>query len=186
MYRDFEGGEGAVAEGVPQPSWSLLSEMYLSVMSRHPAVFPSNIPCSSLMSQSPLVTTLNCRAQAKEKCIVNAQQLGCLLDMLHSLSTGAELINVWTASQICVFPCAGSNVSGLLCICFIVPLPSFLSLKSSHTGLRKPIICSLPFSHACPNLSLDWTMTSSEKYFQSIIQQIEKERSDYTHWLKIY
>lgn len=64
--------------------------------------------------------------------------------------------------------------------------PALLSLKPSHTGLREPIICSLPSSHACPNLFLDRTMTSSDKYVQSIIQQIEKRRCDYTHWLKIH
>lgn len=42
--------------------------------------------------EAPLDTTLNCQVQAKEKCIMNAQQLGSLLDVSRLLGMGTELI----------------------------------------------------------------------------------------------
>lgn len=138
------------------------------------------------MSWSPLDTTFNYRTQAKEKCTTNAQQLGCLPDISHSLSTAAEVISTSTASQICMFPWAGSNVWGSLRMCFITPLPSFHwtlpnRSKTVH-NLQPPIQACLPKSF----LGLDYDHLWQILSVNNTANRKEKKRSDYTHWLKIY
>jgi len=84
--------------------------------------------------------------------------------MLHLQSVDAELINIWTASQICMFPHAGSNVSGYYAWALFYLWPPFTGAyphmsKGPH-NLQYPAQSCLPRTFLGLDYDLLWQILS--------------------------
>lgn len=162
MYRDFWG---TVAGQVPQPSWPLLSEIYLSVISRLPAVFPSNIPCLFLhVSEAQWTQHLDIGYRHRK----NALWMHNSLNASWMCCTHRAWVQSWSICGLQV-KLAHFHVLALMCqahyACALLYLcPPFTeAFPHSSTGahnLQSPIQLCLPKSFLGPDYDLLWQIFS--------------------------